>query len=66
MTETYTEGRFKNYVWKNKEGVPLFRYAIVAAKDHVNMPMENWLLWNQWFSKWKVVDGVRTYDGKPI
>ena len=39
-------GRYNNSVWENEDGIPLFRYAWVTGKDHVNLPAENQLLWD--------------------
>lgn len=66
-TETYVDGRYNNSVWENDQGIPLFRYAWVTGKDHVNLPAENQLLWDEWFSQWEInADGVRSYQGTPI
>lgn len=66
-SETFTEGRYSNYLWKNGQGLTLFRYALVAQKDHVNIPAENELLWDEWFSHWTLgEDGVRSYDSTAI
>lgn len=62
-TKTFVEGRYNNSVWENEAGVPLFRYIWVAQKDHVNLPAENQLLWNEWFSKWQINEnGQREYS----
>ena len=42
--ETYVDGRDNTSVWENDQGIPLFRYAWVTGKDHVNLPAENQLL----------------------
>jgi poly(3-hydroxybutyrate) depolymerase len=67
-SETYVDGRFENTLWKNEDGVTLFRYALVSGKDHVNMPSENQLLWNEWFSQitLNTETGVRTFNGQEI
>ena len=66
-TETYVDGRYNNSVWENDQGIPLFRYAWVTGKDHVNLPAENQLLWDEWFSLWeRGADGVRSYQDTPI
>jgi hypothetical protein len=67
-SETYVDGRFNNSLWKNADGVTLFRYALVTGKDHVNLPAENQLLWNEWFSQITLnpETGVRTFNGQEI
>ena len=67
-TETYVEGRYNNSVWENEDGIPLFRYAWVTGKDHVNLPAENQLLWDEWFSQITLdtKTGVRAYQGQAI
>ena len=67
-TETYVEGRYNNSVWENEDGIPLFRYAWVTGKDHVNLPAENQLLWDEWFSQITLdtETGVRAYQGQAI
>lgn len=64
--ETFVDGRYNNSVWENEDGVPLFRYAWVTGKDHVNLPAENRLLWDQWFSQFTLdtETGVRYYQDK--
>ena len=62
-----TDGRWNTSSWKNDQGVELFRYTWVTGKDHVNMPAENELLWNEWFSHWSLGEnGVRAFDGQSI
>ena len=67
-TETFVEGRYNNFVWANEEGQPLFRYAWVTGKDHVNLPAENQLLWDEWFSQYTMdaETGMRYYNGVEV
>lgn len=67
-SESSTSGRWNNFVWKNEAGQPLFRYIWVQGKDHVNLPAENQLIWDEWFSHFTLdpASGVRSYDGAPI
>lgn len=59
---------YNNSVWENEDGIPLFRYAWVTGKDHVNLPAENQLLWDEWFSQITLdtKTGVRAYQGQAI
>lgn len=65
-TRTYDEGRHHNSVWESADGIPLFRYAWVAFKDHANLPEENQMLWDEWFSQYTLDPdtGIRTYQGE--
>lgn len=50
----YVEGRFHHYVWNSADGTPWVRYVWVEKKNHLNTPEENFMLWDQWFSRWKI------------
>ena len=67
-SKTSVDGRWNNSVWENANGQPLFRYIWVTGKDHVNMPSENQLIWDEWFSHFTLdtATGTRSYDGTPI
>lgn len=61
--ETYKEGRFSYTDWKDDAGIPWVRFAVVEDKDHMNTPIENEMLWNEFFSKWRLGEnGVRLYE----
>lgn len=63
----YVDGRYHHYVWANKNGVPLIHYNWVAQKAHTYTADENFMFWDQWFSKWSLDEnGNRLYEGKPI
>lgn len=65
--EEYQDSRYHNYIWKDESGVPLVRFAWVEKKDHMNTPIENRLLWDEFYSKWELgEDDVRYYDGIPV
>lgn len=62
-TEIYKEKRYNNYVWMDAEGTPWVRYARVSLKHHVHTYDENCVLWDQWFSRWRIgEDGQRRYE----
>ena len=64
---TYEEGRFTHTDWSDETGMVIYRYTVVSKKDHVNLPSENFMLWDDWFSKWeKTEDGNRAYEGTAI
>lgn len=66
-TKEYTDGRYHHYVWCSADGTPWVRYVWVEYKNHLNTPAENFMLWDQWFSKWdKDADGNRCYHEKTI
>lgn len=61
--EEYSEGRFRNYVWKDAAGIPWVRYAWIAKKHHVHNLNDNRIFWDQWFSLWQLCeDGTRRYS----
>lgn len=65
--ETYVDGRYHHYVWKNKNGVPLLHYNWVEKKAHTHTPEENVMFWDNWFTKWSLDEnGNRLYEGKPV
>lgn len=66
-SETYIEERYHNYIWNNKNGIPLVRYAWIERKKHTHTPDENLKLWDQWFSKWSIGgNGDRYYEGAAV
>ena len=52
-TREYVEGRYHHYIWCSADGTPRVRYVWVEYKNHLNTPEENFMLWDQWFSRWK-------------
>lgn len=63
VSETYKEGRYNNYVWKDSKGTPWVRYAWLSEKFHVHSAEESRVFWAQWFSKWQLEgNGQRTYQ----
>ena len=58
-TNCYENGRYSTVEWADENGTVWYRYTTVAKKDHVNLPAENFMIWDDWFSKWEIVDGVR-------
>lgn len=64
--ETLLDGRCHGTVWKNPQGIPLVRYDWIEKKDHMNTPEENYRFWDQWFSKWRLTENGRCYEGRPL
>ncbi len=65
-TKTYVDGRYNTSEWANEKGQVLYRYSWVTKKDHVNLPAENFKLWDEWFSKWSLEEKGRAYNGTII
>lgn len=64
---TYKDGRYNVTVWANADGVPLVQYAKVDEKPHTPLPMDNFLMYDTWLSKWsRGADGVLYYMGKAV
>ena len=67
--KTETIGRFNTSTWRAKDSdgkIDAVRYSWITAKDHVNIPLENEVMWSAWFSLWvKGENGGRYYNGLP-
>lgn len=42
---------FNNYLFYNKDHVPMLRYGIVEGKPHANLPSESLYIYDEWFSQ---------------
>jgi poly(3-hydroxybutyrate) depolymerase len=58
----YKDGRYNIKVWANPDGVPLVQYAIVDEKPHTPLPMDNYIIYDTYLSKFsRRVDGTLYY-----
>lgn len=64
----YTDGRFHNFIWKNHQGFPMFRYAVIEKQCHAITPMESRVAWYEWMSQFRLdtETGKRYYRGVEI
>jgi poly(3-hydroxybutyrate) depolymerase len=64
---SYKDGRYNITVWTNKDGVPLVQYAKVDEKPHTPLPMDNFILYDTYLSKFsRGADGTLYYLGKIV
>jgi poly(3-hydroxybutyrate) depolymerase len=64
---SYKDGRYNITVWANKDGVPLVQYAIVDEKPHTPLPMDNYMMYDAYLSKFsRGADGTVYYMGKAV
>ena len=68
VSDTYVDGRFHNYIWKNHQGIPMFRYAWIEKQCHAITPMESRVAWYEWMSQFRLdtETGKRYYRGVEI
>lgn len=64
----YTDGRFHNFIWKNQQGIPMFRYTWIEKQCHAITPMESRAAWYEWMSQFRLdtETGKRYYRGVEI
>lgn len=60
------DGLFTNYLFFNKDGVPLLECVEVATKTHAIWPSECFDAWDTWFSHFTKDNGTLYYDGKAV
>ncbi len=60
------DGRYTTYTWSNEAGIPLYSYTQTAGRNHNCIPSEDRMIWENWFSKWTMTDGIRYYDGQAL
>ncbi len=61
------DGRYNITVWANKDGVPLVQYARVDEKPHTPLPMDNYIMYDTFLSKFsRGTDGRLYYMGKAV
>ena len=49
---TYTNGRNTYNVWLDEEGVPLQEQVIIGLRAHSHRPVENRMMWDDWFCRY--------------
>lgn len=47
---TYQNGRNSYTIWQNEAGVPLQEQVVIGLRAHSHRPVENRLMWDEWFS----------------
>jgi poly(3-hydroxybutyrate) depolymerase len=63
----YKDGRFNIQVWQKAEGVPMVQYAIVDEKPHTPLPMDNYIMYDTFLSKFsRGADGTLYYQGQAV
>lgn len=67
-SSSWKDGRFCNLVWKNHQGVPLFRYSVIDEHCHAITPIECRAAWYEWMSQFRLDHrtGKRYYRGIEI
>lgn len=64
---SYKDGRYNIKVWSNIDGVPLVQYAMVDEKIHTPLPMDNFIMYDTFLSKFsRGNDGTLYYMGKAV
>lgn len=46
---TYTNGRNDYAIWNNQNGAPLQAQVVIGARAHSHRPVENRMMWDEWF-----------------
>ena len=49
---TYTNGRNTYNVWLDEDGVPLQEQVIIGLRAHSHRPLENRMMWDDWFCRY--------------
>ncbi|MFA6504822.1 MAG: PHB depolymerase family esterase [Treponemataceae bacterium] len=63
----YKDGRYNITVWANQDGVPLVQFAKVDEKPHTPLPMDNFIMYDTYLSKFsRGEDGTLYYLGKAV
>jgi predicted esterase len=64
----YSNGLNDYTVWQNSQGVPLVGQIVVGLRAHSHRPLENWIIWNEWFVKYSkdTESGRLYYMGLPV
>ena len=64
----YSNGLNDYTIWQNSQGVPLVAQMVVGRRAHSHRPLENWIIWNEWFVKFErdTQTGKLYYMGLPV
>jgi predicted esterase len=64
----YSNGLNDYTVWQNSQGGPLVGQIVVGLRAHSHRPLENWIIWNEWFVKYSkdTESGRLYYMGLPV
>ncbi|MBP5292399.1 MAG: DUF4214 domain-containing protein [Lachnospiraceae bacterium] len=64
----YSNGLNDYTYWQNSQGVPLVGQIVVGLRAHSHRPLENWIIWNEWFVKYSrdPETGRLYYMGLPV
>ncbi|MDD6213130.1 MAG: PHB depolymerase family esterase [Clostridiales bacterium] len=46
----YQNCRNNHIIWETKAGVPLQEQVVIGKRAHSHRPIENWMIWDEWFS----------------
>ena len=57
----YKDGRYNIDVWLNRDGVPLVQFSIVDEKPHTPLPMDNFIMYDTFLSKFSRGDDETLY-----
>ncbi|MCH1982676.1 hypothetical protein MCG98_08885 [Ruminococcus sp. OA3] len=49
----YQNGIYKNYVWYDKQRVPVVRFSALKGFPHAYTPENAWMTWDEYFCKFK-------------
>lgn len=64
---SYKDGRYNVKVWVNTNGIPLVQFAKVDEKPHTPLPMDNYIMYDTFLSKFsRGEDGTLYYMGQAV
>lgn len=65
---TFKEGLASNYIFRNRQNVPMLRLIEMDTKTHAIWPSESRMIWNEWFTKFRKDPDTKTlyYNGDPV
>jgi poly(3-hydroxybutyrate) depolymerase len=63
----YKDGRYNIKVWANADGVPLVQYVVMDEKPHTPLPMDNYIMYDTFLSKFsRRENGTLYYMDRPV
>ena len=64
---SYTSGRYRNYVFRTEDGIPMLRCVEAEGKVHAYLPSEAAMIWDEWFALFnKDADGNLYYMNEKV